>query len=495
MKLFNELRKHGRLADKRHPMYDKNRFAKYLMIGMSIFWAGYMVFIGTTFALALDTENMEPYHLLNSGLIFILAFDFVLRFPLQKSPTQEVKPYLLLPIRRNRMIDFLLTRSGLSSYNFFWLFFFAPFAIITLPKYFGITGVITYCLGIWLLMVFNNYWFLLCRTLINERIWWIGLPVTVYGGIAAAIFVPKKSLASDFFMNMGEGFIEGNLLAFIALLAAIVGMWLINRQVMTRLIYSELNRVEDTKVKHVSEYKFFEKYGEVGEFMRLELKLLLRNKTCKQALRMVMIVVIGFSLALSFSDIYDGVFMTNFIVIYNFAIFGLLFLSSIMSYEGNYIDGLMSRKESIFSLLKAKYYLYSIGMLIPFILMMPAVVMGKVEMLTAVSWALFSIGFVYFSLFQLAVYNTKTIPLNAKIGVRQNAGTGLQNLISFATFGVPMMLYFSLKALFDETTSQYVLLFIGLGFIATSRIWIKNVYDRFMKRRYKNMDGFRDSRE
>ncbi len=79
MMLFNELRKHGKLAAKRHPMYDKNRFGKYLMIAMSIFWAGYLVFFGMTFAFALDTESMEPYHLLNSGLIFVLAIDFIMR--------------------------------------------------------------------------------------------------------------------------------------------------------------------------------------------------------------------------------------------------------------------------------------------------------------------------------------------------------------------------------------------------------------------------------
>ncbi|WP_042371303.1 DUF5687 family protein [Bacteroides neonati] len=495
MMLFNELRKHGKLAAKRHPMYDKNRFGKYLMIAMSIFWAGYLVFFGMTFAFALDTESMEPYHLLNSGLIFVLAIDFIMRFPFQKTPTQEVKPYLLLPVKRNKIIDFLLIRSGLDTFNLFWLFLFVPFAIITLPKYFGIMGVVSYSIGIWLLMVFNNYWFLLCRTLISERIWWIILPIVVYGGIAAAIFIPKESLLGDFFVNLGEGYIEGNLLFFGGTLLAILVMWVINRKIMSALAYSELNKTEDTKVKHLSEYKFLDKYGEVGEYMRLELKLLLRNKTCKHGLRMVLLVTVGFSLVLSFSDIYDGVFMTNFIAIYNFAIFGLLFLSTVMSYEGNYIDGLMSRKESILSLLRAKYYLYSIGMLIPLVLMIPAIVMGKIAILMAVSWAIFSIGFIYFALFQLVVYNTKTVPLNAKIGVRQNSGTGLQNLVSFATLGLPILLYFVLKSIFNETVSLYILLVIGIGFIATSRIWITNVYNRFMKRRYKNMEGFRDSRE
>ena len=494
MTLFYELRKHGKLAAKRNPMYDKNRFGKYAMYAMAAFWAGYLIFFGTTFAFAFDTNSMEPYHIMNSGLIFILALDFILRFPLQKTPTQEVKPYLLLPVKRNTVIDFLLIRSGLSSYNFFWLFLFVPFAIITLPKFFGIWGVITYCTGIWLLMVFNNYWFLLCRTLIGERLWWICLPVLVYGGIAAGLLIPDKSPIGDFFINLGEGYIKGNLLAFVGTLVAIIILWFINRKMMAGLVYDELNKVEDTKV-NASEYKFFEKYGEVGEYMRLELKMLLRNKVCKNSLRMVIIVVVAFSLILGFTDIYDGTGMKNFITVYNFAIFGILFLLQIMSYEGNYIDGLMSRKESIYSLLRAKYMLYSIGILLPLILSIPAMVMGKIEVLTAFSWAIFTIGFIYFCLFQMAVYNTKTVPLNVKLAGRQNTGTGLQNLISFATFGIPLLLYAVLKMTIGETATAWMLLAIGIVFILTSRFWLKNVYDRFMKRRYKNMEGFRDSRQ
>ena len=74
---------------------------------------------------------------------------------------------------------------------------------------------------------------------------------------------------------------------------------------MSGLIYAELAKVDDTRIKHVSEYKFFERYGEVGEYMRLELKMLLRNRRCKGALRNVLLVVIAFSCLLSFSSLYD----------------------------------------------------------------------------------------------------------------------------------------------------------------------------------------------
>ena len=181
MNLFIELRRHGKLSDKRHPMYEKNRFGRLWMYLMAIFWAGYLVFFGTLFAFVMQDEAREPYHIINSGLVFFLILDFMIRFPFQKTPTQEVKPYLLLPVPRRRVIDFLLLRSGLSGFNLVWLFFFVPFATFTVVRFYGVGGLLGYCLGIWLLMVLNNYWFLLCRTLMNERLAWVLLPLAVYG--------------------------------------------------------------------------------------------------------------------------------------------------------------------------------------------------------------------------------------------------------------------------------------------------------------------------
>ena len=41
MSLFLDLRKHGKLAEKRNPMYEKSKFGKFWMYFMFVFWAGY----------------------------------------------------------------------------------------------------------------------------------------------------------------------------------------------------------------------------------------------------------------------------------------------------------------------------------------------------------------------------------------------------------------------------------------------------------------------
>jgi len=497
MRIFNELRKHGRLAARRHPMYEKNRMARIAGYVMAVFWAGYLIFFGTGFALGFPQmfPSREPYHVMNAAvLLVVLAIDFLLRIPFQKTPTQEVKPYLLLPVGRKRVIDFLLIRSGLSLFNLFWLFLFVPFSVITITKFFGISGVAAYLIGILLLILANNYWYLLCRTLINEHLWWLLLPAAFYGGLGCLLFIPDDSPLSRFFMDLGDGYIQGNLLCFLGTLLVIALLWLTNRRIMSGLIYAELAKVEDTRIKHVSEYRFFERYGEVGEYMRLELKMLFRNRRCKGILRNMSILIMAFSAALSFSDVYDGRFMTPFICVYSFSVFGTAILSQMMSFEGNYIDGLMSRKESIRSLLKAKYYTYTIGEAIPFLLMIPAIVMHKLTLLGAFAWFFYTIGFIYFGFFQLAVYNKQTVPLNEKVTGRQS-NSALQMAVSFGAFGVPLILYSLLNALLGEVVAYTVLLTVGIGFTLASPLWIRNVYRRFMKRRYENMEGFRNSRQ
>ena len=493
MNVIYELYKLGKLAEKRNPMYESSKYAKLMIYIGAAFWAGYLAFFGILFAFAFQGEAVEPYHMLNQGLIFVLALDYVMRFTFQKPPTQEMQPFLLLPIKRVRLIDALLIRSGMSAFNWIWHFMFVPFALLTVLRFYGLWGVLLYCIGLWLLILINNYWYLFTRTLMGEKIWWVLLPLVVYGLLAAALFIPEESPIFDFSMNVGEGFITGNILTFLGVLAVLALIMLADRVLLSHLTYKENAKVEDAKVKHVTDFGFFNRFGEIGEYMRLELKLFTRNKTPKQQLYTAMAIVAMFVLLVSFTDVY-GESMSAFIFFYNFAIFGVMFLANVMSYEGNYIDGLLTRKESLYSLLLAKFYLYTVMMLIPMILMIPAMVMGKSSFLHCLSWVIFVSGFVYFLFFQVVVYNKNTLPLKKKLTARLNTN-GMQQVISLAVFAIPLMLRFSLEAFFERWIVDLVFIGIGLAFMVTHRLWIRNVYQRFMAKKYVQLEGFRSTRE
>ena len=155
----------------------------------------------------------------------------------------------------------------------------------------------------------------------------------------------------------------------------------------------------------------------------------------------------------------------------------------------------MVQKENILSLLKAKYLFY-VGMLImPLILMLPTVFSGKFDVLQIVSYAVFTAGFQYFLLFQLAVYNKQCIPLNKKfINKNYSHNNYRQPLINIICVTVPPA-FMSVLQIFLNNFQIYILLIvIGSLFVCSSPWWLRNIYNRMMHKKYELLEGFQASR-
>lgn len=493
--LLLEIYRNQRLAAKRSPLYERNRFAKFLISFGILFWMAYLIYFGTALYFILQEEmpNMEPYYVLNGTLVLFLILDFFLRF-LLRTPVQEVKPYLLLPVSRKRVLDAFLLQAAFSKFNLVWLFLFIPFAWLSVRPFYGWTGITGYAVGIWLLMVFNGYCSMLIRTLVHQRFVYILLAIPLYGLMLLISFLPFDEPNGGFFMNLGEGYIEGNPWAFTGTTAAAACMAGVNRLMQARLIYRELARTEDNRIKRVSDYSFLERYGLIGEYMRLELKLIFRNKTPRSSFWSYFILMILFAAALSGNAYGSNSYMGYFICLYCYCIFGLMTLSRIMSYEGNYLDGLMVHKETLYHLLLAKYYLQCIFLIIPCLLMIFPTVQGTITWLVSLSYLFFTMGPVFALIMQLTVYNDKAAPLNGGFTSKSQTNTAWQAVITALSLAGPLLIHRLLTFFLPETAACLILLTLGVLTVATHRIWIKNIYRRFMKRRYDNMDGFRYTR-
>lgn len=495
--LLKDIRRQRKLSAKRHPMYQNNKFGKYFMYFFALFWVAYLVLFGFLLPTIFREEmpGMEPYHILNKGMWIIFILDFALRFMAQKLPASEVKPYAVLPVRKRDVIDCHLLLNGLDTYNLIWFFLLLPFGCMTLWKFFGLAGLLGFLLGYWLLIVANGYLCTICRTLMNEHILWVLVPIVIYGGMIAGMVVPWKYNLGWIGMEWGEGFIRWEPLAFLAAIVVLALLFVLCRVLQLRIVDKEIARTKTTKLTRVRDYKFLDRFGEIGEYIRLEIKLLTRNKVPKVQFRTGLILMIMFSVMLAFSDVYDNNFMRYFIAIYNFSVLGVMVLSQCMMFEGNYLDGLMSRKESILSLLKAKYYLQCAICVVPLLVMIAPVVKGKLSVLDMFAAFFITIGFVFFIMFQLAVYNKSTMNLNEKVMGRNSTSNWFQTMLIMGGFFLPVILIMALNAIFpDGRVSVWITLVIGIAFTLAHPLWLRNVYKRFMKRRYVNMAGFRASR-
>lgn len=495
--LYATIRQNKKLAEKRSPVFEQNRFAKFLIYFMVAFWLAYLVMFGVMLPLIFEKAfpAMEPYHIMNRGLLILLVIDFGLRMWTQPTPSQEVKPYLLMPVRRSKLVSAFLLQSGLDTYNLIWMALLLPFGFLTVIRFYGFLGLFTYMLGCWLLFLINNYWTQLCKTLMGEHLLWLFLPLGLYALLAVVEFLPDGHLISTFTMNLGEGFIMGSAWAFVFTLLLLITLFLVNQKVQCALIRQELGRVKDTKMKRVSEYRFLDRFGEIGDYLRLELKLNARNKTVRGQMRMGAIMMLFFIAISYFSDIYDGQMMENFVCGYCYMVMGLINLAQVMTYEGNYLDGLMARKEIIYNLLRAKYYFNCLLTLIPFLLLMALVFKGTLPLMKSVGYYLFTIGPMFCMVMQLAVFNKKTMPLNTS-AMKTNKGNSVaQGLLTSTAMFLPCMVGTACEDFLPEGTGYYVLAVFGLVFVIFHQWWLKNIYHRFMKRRYANMEGYRSTRD
>ncbi len=496
LQLFKTLRQHIKISKKRSLAYELNKTAKVLIYLMSGFFIIYMLFIAIAISLVANSSSTEtPAEFLFGLLPFMLVADFLFRFMGQQTPAQLVKPYLLLPIPKYACVENFILSSMVSENNFLWMFITVPYAIMCLVFSSGLMAAIGFVIGFQLIIIINSQNYMLWRTLIVRSIFWWVAPVIIYSLLFLPWIIKNFDSMFSLYGAIGSGMASWSILTYGGTLALIALFFFINRRIQYHYTIVDTANDKDAKLKTVSEFSQLDRFGQVGEYIKLEIKSIMRNKNMRNSFLYSTIFTIFLSAMISYTDVYDDSFSSKFFIVYVFIINGGMLLVKVMGAEGNYIDCLMTHRENILQLLHAKYYFYTALLLLPFIIMLPTVFMEKYSLLMLFSMMAFAAGPIFCTFMQMAVWNKQTIPLNSKLVSKGNVET---NWFAFAAEMAAMFLpvvFISLLSLFFSDTITYtVMLIIGLAFIMTRNLWMRNIYKRFMARRYENTESFRATR-
>ena len=493
LSLFLLLRKNNRLSYRRSPAFEQSVVAQVMLYIGAGFMMIYLILLGTMLAMPAN-ESSKP-GLLISVLPIFLLIDFGMRFMIQQTPAMLVTPYLLLPLPRLSVIEHFLVSSLLSGYNMMWLCLFLPYSVVIL---FGGAGFLT-SLGVlmsgMLFVLFNSQWYLLVRTLIQRSLFWWVLPIVVFASyLVPLIFSDDNAVCDalfDFFVKAGcSGWMV------VVSLSLLVLLFSVNRVLQFRFAYEEVANMQkkESDLKRVFKFSFLERFGHIGEYLKLEIKSIMLNKAIRSRFMGSLTTIVLFSGIVAYTNVYDSFMMRNFWCYYCFALYGMTTLVKIMAPEGNYMDLLLVHRENIIALLRAKYYFHVAILIVPLLILTPAVIEGKFTWLMMLAYITTTSGLLYCMLFQLAVYNKQTIPLNQKITGKGNVENGLQMIIELVAMFLPMVLVTVLLLLFDETTAYLIMIAIGTLCTLSHPWWLRNIYLRMMKRKYDNLEGFRATR-
>lgn len=313
LQLFFLLRRNTKLSEKRNPMFEANQYGKffgYLMVGfLSIEFIALGTFLGWVAA-----KEDEPQVVLYT-MPFILILDFGMRFMTQQTPMMLVKPYLLTPVSKYAAIDCFLVQQVLDLGNLVWMTFFLPYVFIVWCGGLTTWAALGMLVLLHLMVVVNSQWYLLVRTLVNQSMWWWLLPACFYGAMIVPLLLLPDDISDKVLDFIGKSILQPYAFSwwtFLLFALLLAGLFAVNRHLQMHLIYDEIGKKEKSKLKHVSEFKSLERFGQIGEYLKLEIKSTMRNKAIRTRFIQGVCFITFFSLMIAFTSVYNSSFERNF---------------------------------------------------------------------------------------------------------------------------------------------------------------------------------------
>ena len=144
-----------------------------------------LIGIGGYWILKKQFPEKDPLVLVNSFLMYVIVADLMFRYLMQKLPVMNIKPLLVLPIQKSKIVHFILIKSSSSFFNIMGLFFYIPFAVVLITKGYNLVGILGWLASMILIIQSVNFFNFLVNK--NNRVL-VGLLILLIFGYLIQYF-------------------------------------------------------------------------------------------------------------------------------------------------------------------------------------------------------------------------------------------------------------------------------------------------------------------
>lgn len=467
----------------------KQSLAIKILIGfLALYFIGSFLLLGISvfFILKETFPGEDPLHLVNKYLIYWFAADLFYRYFLQKLPVMNVKPLMILPIKRSKIIHYLLTKTSISFFNILPLFFFIPFSIVLMVKGYPVLNVFSWFLS----MIFIELSINFLNFLIN-KINWVFYVVAV--GVLSLVALQYYQIyditeTGAFILNR---IYEVPYAFLIPVLMAIL-LYRRNYDFLRRSFYLDDRVSEKVAEAKTNELTWVNRFGDMAIFLKNDIRMILRNKRPKQVVLMSFLFLF-YGLIFFTQDIYaDSIIALVFASLFVTGGFLMTFGQLVPSWDSEYYKMLMSQNIPYKKYLESKWYLMVSATFVALILSLPYLYFGiKIYAMIAIC-ALYNIGLNSHITLWSGALNRIPVELNVKAKAFSNTqGFNVtQMLMALPKFGLPIVLFY-IPYLIGGMQAG----FIVLGLTSISGIIFKNqiltqIEKIYQKGKYKTIAAY-----
>lgn len=486
---------HGHLKFKRSPAFSRE-LAKGIFMGfLALMIVGYSLGLGFALNSIITGYLKQEDSLLfvNKVLFYYFGFEFVMRYFMQNVPALDVQPYLHLPIKRSSIAHYLLSKSVIHVFNSSVFLLFAPFTFTVVAGRWGMSAALSWLGSLIIVSLALHFLIIYYKKKWDDTVTGIVILISVFGLLGAADYYNwfQLSEVSVAIFHRSSTIVS----IFILALVLLAFLYWLNFRFFVSSMYGDewsLQKDSATEWGKYSDWQFLQGFGAYGEWISLEIKLILRNKRPRTFL-----FLSGFFLLYGLIFYKDGdsaqkmpgfsLFVATFIT----GAFMINYGQLLFSWQGCHFDFTLTRPISVRHFIESKYWLLSATMLIAFVLSLPYAYFGWKIILVHLAIMLFNMGINVFIMMNIAMWGPKRIDLkNGDIFNYEGIGAA-QYVMAFPILLAPYVFYLPFSFLVSSEVGILAVGLVGLTGFALRPYLINLTTKRLENRKYLIAAGFR----
>ncbi len=453
-------------------------FALYMIVSFLAVGAGGYFFLKKQY------PDTDPLLFVNKLMIFVLIADLIFRYLMQKLPVMNIKPLLNLPIRKSKLVHYVLGKSGFSFFNTMSLFFYIPFSIVLITQGYNTLGVLGWLFLMLTLVLCNNY----INFLINKNNYALSIMVLFLAGLFLSYRYQLFNV-TDFFGDLFQSVYEMPVLSIIGLVL-LIGLYYLNFSQLNDKVYLDAAVKNKTEEAKSSDLSFVDRLGDVAPFIKNDIRLIFRNKRTKAVFFMSFFFLLYGLLFFNVETYKESSFLI-FICIFMTGGFSLNYGQFIPAWDSEHYRMLMSQNLSYRKFLESKWYLMTVMTVVLFILSTPYIYYGIDKFLMILAGFFFNIGFTSLLMIYMGSFNKKRIDLT-KGGFSNMQGTSAAQFIVLIPIMIfPMLLYFVGNYFFGTNIALVIIAMVGVVSFILKKPIMDFIEKRYTKTKYATIHGFK----
>lgn len=472
----------------RSSYFQKGIGIKILLALAVIYFGGLALLLGVSmfFIIKKSIPETDPIVIVNNFIIYWFIFDLVIRFFMQQLPVMNVKPLMIVPIKRDTVINYLLGKTAISFFNFLPLFIFLPFSIVLLVQGYPVLNVVCWFFAILCIVFSNNF----LNFLINKSNIVFYVLISVFAVLIGLEYFELFKVSQP--IGIAFNALYNNPVFAIIPLLIFIGLYFINFNFIRKEFY--LDDAVSKKIKEVNatDLSWMDRFGSVSTFLKNDLKLMWRNARPKQVM-MMSFLFLFYGLIFFTSETYsDSPAWIAFASVFVTGGFLLTFGQLVPSWDSEYYKMLMSQNIPYKKYLESKWYLMVFGVSLSFILATPYLYFGwKIYGMIAAA-TLFNVGLNSFITLFGGALNRVPIELNVKAKAFSNTNgfNPTQMLISLPKMVLPMLLFYIPYKFINYESGLLVLGLSGVLGIVFKNFFLNKIEGIYQTGKYKTIAAF-----